>query len=534
MKLRMLQAIAVALLALLTMGFALAEGDGFTGTVPLPEYVPEVSVADGLRSVRNAIMKAAGKAAEKALTFAKPEKTGTDFEEDTVWTVTPTGGSGHYRYRFYLENKIDPNGGLTNDNVNLHGCRDEWSEDNTFSYRLVVPGIYFLAVFVEDMEETDDSGKPLSVSLGYRYDVVDDTRPTAAQKAAELAGECLAEVGADATDYEKALWLHDWITRSAYYSQGQHYYSEDGVLIRGEGVCDSYCKAYRLLLNEVGIDCDRIFGQSRSNGVNHAWNRVKLEGEWYQVDPTWDDPGSITEPVSNKERHLYFGLTDALMLKDHIYSPDAGKPCGTLGQNYFIRQGYVSQWMAELKCEALDRLEAGGSAAEISASTYISATESLGEASGKAYIPAALMNWVLAHENAAPEIAYLDAGERWIVYAVTQAGQSAWPVLRAWAMRIFTPPEALTTLGDSAFENSDALEAVMLPEDMSSIGARAFAGCDGLRAVFIPVGVSRADISENAFADSPNAIIYCIAGSGAETYAREKGIPFRACEDENP
>ncbi len=519
-------------LALLAMGSALAADDGFTGTVPLPGPVPEATLADTLASVRRALLRAAGETPEPALTLSKLVKTGADFDEDTVWTATVTGGSGNYQFKFYLLNKIDPNGGLTNDNVNLHGCRDVWSEDNTFTYRLVVPETYYLAVFVEDVEAKDDADNPLSLLLAYKYVVADDTRITTAQKAAELADECLAAVGADATDYEKALWLHDWITHNAYYSQGQQlYYSEDGVLIRGEGVCDSYCKAYRLLLKNVGIECDRILNQRGT----HAWNRARLEGDWVQIDATWDDPGSSTDPESGRERHLYFGLTDELMQEDHAYDASEDKPCVTLAMHYYVRQGLADQWLGALKCDALDTLEDRGTVfVGISSGQVLAACENL--KTGKAYIPFAAMKHVMGQDD--PVDLVMLGTREWQVHYTLDLPRNEWPMLCAEAspaeeVPVLVLPGMIAALGEAAFEGDDNVEIVVLPEGMTAVGARAFADCANLRIVRMPDTLDAAAIAGDAFEGSDSVVIYGSAGSGAEAHANEQGIPFRS-RAENP
>ena len=77
-------------------------------------------------------------------------------------------------------------------------------------------------------------------------------------------------------------------------------------MIYGEGVCESYADAYAMLLDEVGIPNMLV-----TFGCEHIWNLVELDGEWYHVDCTWNDP------VGGEEQHVYFGLSDELIAKDH-------------------------------------------------------------------------------------------------------------------------------------------------------------------------------------------------------------------------
>ncbi|GAA0789637.1 immunoglobulin-like domain-containing protein [Hathewaya limosa] len=138
------------------------------------------------------------------------------------------------------------------------------------------------------------------------------------------------------TDVEKELALHDYIVKTADYNVQNYnngvFKAEDhnayGVLILHKGVCESYAKAMQLLLNAASIECKYVTGTSKYNGrpgLGHAWNMVKLDNEWYNLDATWDDPisdrnGSIevSENYFMPVIHKYFNVTDEILNRDHI------------------------------------------------------------------------------------------------------------------------------------------------------------------------------------------------------------------------
>ena len=102
-----------------------------------------------------------------------------------------------------------------------------------------------------------------------------------------------------------------------------------GILINHTGVCESYSEAFQTLCNAVGINCTGIEGMVGDGG--HKWNAVKLDGEWYQCDITFDDPIG-GDP--NDAYHTYFNLTDAKMREwDHAWS-------GTCWEGYFAAFKY--------------------------------------------------------------------------------------------------------------------------------------------------------------------------------------------------
>jgi len=137
-------------------------------------------------------------------------------------------------------------------------------------------------------------------------------------------------ITSDMTEFQKALALHDWLINNADYSSYRTFFGPEGVLVYGEGVCQSYASAYGMLLDKVGISHYPVL----STEMDHAWNLIQLDGEWYHVDVTWDDP------VGGEEQHLYFGLTDELMGKDHTWDdPDSLPPANGTRYQYGVDGG---------------------------------------------------------------------------------------------------------------------------------------------------------------------------------------------------
>jgi transglutaminase/protease-like cytokinesis protein 3 len=66
-----------------------------------------------------------------------------------------------------------------------------------------------------------------------------------------------------------------------------------GFVIDGLIVCDGYAYTYQWLLDYLGVESMVVYGNSTSNGKleGHAWNKVKIDGKWYNVDVCWSDTG---------------------------------------------------------------------------------------------------------------------------------------------------------------------------------------------------------------------------------------------------
>ena len=110
------------------------------------------------------------------------------------------------------------------------------------------------------------------------------------------------------TNAEKEQYAHDGLMLAAEYDAssplGQSAYS---ALVHGKTVCAGYARAYQYLLQQLGIPCYYCTGYA---GEDHAWNIVKLDGDYYNVDVTWDD----TDPAT----YDYFNKSDAAYASTHM------------------------------------------------------------------------------------------------------------------------------------------------------------------------------------------------------------------------
>ena len=124
--------------------------------------------------------------------------------------------------------------------------------------------------------------------------------------------------------YKDILYIHDYLVENIDYDQDYSSigsYSMYGALIDKECVCEGYAKTLKYLLNAANIPCEIIQGQATSSSgktESHAWNIVYLEGKWYYIDATWDDPIIIGEgTVAKSVQYQYFLKGSDDMSGDH-------------------------------------------------------------------------------------------------------------------------------------------------------------------------------------------------------------------------
>lgn len=142
-------------------------------------------------------------------------------------------------------------------------------------------------------------------------------------------------------DYEKELAVHDYIINNSKYdvradkgSMPPVSNTAYGVLINKLGACVGYADAMKRLLNAAGIESKIIVGIGSNDGkrTGHAWNLVKIGGEYYHLDATWNDP--ITEDGSNSVRHTYFNLSDNQIKRNHEWDESKYVKCNSTKLNF--------------------------------------------------------------------------------------------------------------------------------------------------------------------------------------------------------
>lgn len=175
----------------------------------------------------------------------------------------------------------------------------------------------------------DDDDNTILV-LGYQYtpEEAAEKRRQDAEEQAVVDAAIASCVTDGMSDYEIAKALHDYLALNNEYDM--RYYSGNvpaisytayGALVNRTSVCAGYALAYERLMDQVGIPCEYVTGMT-TNGY-HAWNIIRIDGEWYHVDVTWDDP---TPDREGYVRYKYFLKSDKAMSRDHI-SWEASHTC---------------------------------------------------------------------------------------------------------------------------------------------------------------------------------------------------------------
>lgn len=264
----------------------------------------------------------------------------------TTFHVTQTNGSSQAKARMDVptywdggshESACDPSRAAWGSYYSLG------TAGHDFTFNFTASGTYRIYFYFMDNDRNDPQNDKgiyyLRTTAGVT--VNDAARPSVTQIVNNAVAQCRQQT--DGSDYDRALWLHDWTLDQLEYDHSLNWCSAESGLTRHQGTCESYQRIYSKLLDAAGIANGRITG----NG--HTWNAVKIDGKWFQMDLTWNDT-SDNWYGNLDQRHLHFGLTDELMAiahSDHTanYQKNGYAYRSTdLSNNYFVRNGKVDEW----------------------------------------------------------------------------------------------------------------------------------------------------------------------------------------------
>lgn len=264
----------------------------------------------------------------------------------TTFHVTQANGSSQAKARMDVPTYWD---GGSQESV-CDPSRQAWAgycilgtAGHDFTFDFTASGTYRIYFYFMDNDRNDPQNDKGIYYLRTAAEVTvnDAARPSVTQIVNDAVDLCRQQT--NGSEYDMALWLHDWTLDQLEYDHSLNWCSAESGLTRHQGTCESYQRIYSKLLDAAGIANGRITG----NG--HTWNAVKIDGKWCQMDLTWDDTNDNWYGDLD-QRHLYFGLTDELMAiahSDHTANyqkADYAYRSTDLSNNYFVRNCKADEW----------------------------------------------------------------------------------------------------------------------------------------------------------------------------------------------
>lgn len=165
------------------------------------------------------------------------------------------------------------------------------------------------------------------------YSMTKEKKEWYAQQIADDVKQVISQLNGN--DYEKVKALYEYLVKNVQYNEsvenGQNILS---VFLDNETVCNGYASATQYVLNLVNVESIIMTGYSGNE--KHAWNYVRIDNKWYQMDVTY---GATSDRVEGID-YLYMTMTDDVCnmnhLADDVYTPPV---CDSMEANYFVREG---------------------------------------------------------------------------------------------------------------------------------------------------------------------------------------------------
>ena len=244
--------------------------------------------------------------------------------------VSAIGGQSFATYKEAIYN------GLYNMETEIELSEYNVTEDDVFNY------IYYLIYQQPEVCYLSYSEISYShignqvVTLYFEYDISKDEMLSQRKFIDDTINPVLDKVKNSWSDTEKALYVHDWLVSNFMYdyrlfeTPGTENHDIYGFLKEGKGVCQSYAYTYMYMMRKLGLESYMVIspakdlnGDGAADVASHGWNVIKVDGNWYHVDATYDDPilgESFHYDYVGEVSHDKFLLSDEqIVAKDENY-----------------------------------------------------------------------------------------------------------------------------------------------------------------------------------------------------------------------
>ncbi len=295
--------------------------------------------------------------------------------------ITPAENCYHYNqldeygkhiYREILEQAPSGTASFTISDVSESDFNDHYksvARDTVFAINFDHPEFFWLGNgYVVDHNSINDT---ITIDV-YQYDFWKNStkKSKMVNELFSKVDEIVDEANELNSDYEKVKYIHDYVIDTTVYDMeviketglnrdkiNPYEQTAYGAIVKGSCVCAGYSRAFQLLTQQLGFECAYISGEvppdeDETEPGRHAWNIIKLGGQYYYFDTTWDDTDSLTDNDGNvnfpgRTRYNYFALTTDEFSIEHKNNYFHYPECNSDYYNYHSREGYAFDWYSE-------------------------------------------------------------------------------------------------------------------------------------------------------------------------------------------
>ena len=313
------------------------DGTGFTGVVVIEKYDPD-TWEDELGKIRNRQEKLRTKGGARTPELTQEDTTKEDETQEEAGAGNETGGAVselEQEYEVTANSALSEYLAVNMMNANPMISLADFPESSDQSYLL---DAWEEAVYQNPMvlgvtgASILGDGKTLAVSYDTEADVIREKQAEIAAETERVVSEIITD---DMSELEKEMAINQYLCDTAEYDTAALENAEEndfedvdeefndsftpyGVLLNKTGVCSGYAGAFKLLAEEAGLECIVVTGYLDGE-LPHAWNKVKIDGEWQIVDSTNND----NELIFNALLNLPDAAADKVLVEDERYVLDS-------------------------------------------------------------------------------------------------------------------------------------------------------------------------------------------------------------------
>ncbi len=247
---------------------------------------------------------------------------------------------------------------LLDDHTTAFEFENITAEDFKTAYYAVLydhPEFFWLSQSYSYTTRTLDDRTELSIEPVLFSDDIDEIKQ-AAVRLDEIADRLAQEAEAQGDLFSKVKYVHDYIIDNTEYDtqameQVMSGRSEGivnastayGCLVENKAICSGYSTAFQLIMKRLGIECGPVNGKRATETGAHQWNYVCLDGEYYYIDVTWDDP--IRDDGQAAKTYEYFLISEDDLSYTHSKDSKPAVPvCSGTRYNYYRYNGTYFDW----------------------------------------------------------------------------------------------------------------------------------------------------------------------------------------------
>ena len=313
------------------------DGTGFTGVVVIEKYDPD-TWEDELGKIRNRQEMLRTKGGARTPELTQEDTAEEDETQEEAGAGNETGGAVselEQEYDVTANSALSEYLAVNMMNANPMISLADFPESSDQSYLL---DAWEEAVYQNPMvlgvtgASILGDGKTLAVSYDTEADVIREKQAEIAAETERVVSEIITD---DMSELEKEMAINQYLCDTAEYdtaaleNAGENDFEDVdeefndsftpyGVLLNKTGVCSSYAGAFKLLAEEAGLECIVVTGYLDGE-LPHAWNKVKIDGEWQIVDSTNND----NELIFNALLNLPDTAADKVLVEDERYVLDS-------------------------------------------------------------------------------------------------------------------------------------------------------------------------------------------------------------------